>query len=47
MKKSVYLTPHIELYSVKIEQGFAVSDPIWGNGTPGAEIDENVYGNEL
>lgn len=47
MIRKTYLQPTLSACKVTIELGFALSDPNWGAGTPGGEIDENPYDTEL
>lgn len=45
--KRDYLKPNILATTVKIEAGFAVSEPGYGLGTPGGDIGYDEYDGEL
>ena len=45
--KRDYLKPNFLVINIKIEAGFAVSDPNWGIGTPGGDIGYDEYDGEL
>lgn len=45
--KRDYLKPNILVTNIKVEAGFAVSDPSWGIGTPGGDIGYDDYEGEL
>ena len=45
--KRDYLKPNILVTNIKVEAGFAVSDPIWCIGTPGGDIGYEDYEGEL
>lgn len=46
MKKN-YVEPNILVTTIKIEAGFAVSEPGYGLGTPGGDIGYDEYDGEL